>query len=695
MGIIKQKLFFFLKVVLLKNFFISELDYIFFIYGLAFIILFAVLQSLKKLSGHNMRWEPLAYFALLHGLLEWSDLVALSLGDSYVFKYFRLILMTASFLPIIEFARSNAKKPPTNLIYLPLAFVIIYFIATQNLAEANGFARYFVLLPGGLWASMVLFEKSSETFEFSSDYKRIAIFMFGYSLSAGAVVPKSELFPAIILNHDSFLEMFGFPIQLLRAFFAVGIAYNMWKLWRKINTSKGLMFGIASNYSSGGIAAYSVICIVFFGWIGLYFETNYIFGLLDLHTIKTMRLFEILKIASLAVLAIAVFMYIQKNVTSKLHLDIAQKILEALFSSSPNPMFVKYANNKYALVNDSFAKIYGADKENIVDSCDTDFIDSPLAKIRLKDNSGINVTKETLNIDGKAKIYNTAFSHFTLKHSRMSVGIMSDITALTEAMQKLEELNKNLEKEVNVRVEELRQKDYMLIQQSRIASMGEMISAIAHQWRQPLNSLGIMVQDTAFTYSDGELDETYIKEFVKKAMQQINFMSKTIDDFRNFLKPDKGKTIFSPATKIKEIMDILAVQLKNHEIGISLTEADGAVEGYDKEFGQVILNILNNAKDAFVENKTLSPFIKITESVQGDSFVISIEDNAGGIPKDIVERVFEPYFSTKEEGKGTGIGLYISKMIIESNMNGILSVQNIGDGARFVIELPLSDSSAT
>jgi signal transduction histidine kinase len=219
--------------------------------------------------------------------------------------------------------------------------------------------------------------------------------------------------------------------------------------------------------------------------------------------------------------------------------------------------------------------------------------------------------------------------------------------------------------------------------------MGEMISAIAHQWRQPLNSLGIMVQDTAYTYTDNDMNEEYIKEFVKKAMQQINFMSKTIDDFRNFLKPDKEKTIFAPSTKIKEIIDILSIQLKSHDIQISLLESQGVIEGYDKEFGQVILNILNNAKDALIQNKTASPSITVTESVQNNRFIISIEDNAGGIPEDIIGRVFEPYFSTKEEGKGTGIGLYISKMIIESNMGGAISAENVESGARFVIELPL------
>ena len=141
--------------------------------------------------------------------------------------------------------------------------------------------------------------------------------------------------------------------------------------------------------------------------------------------------------------------------------------------------------------------------------------------------------------------------------------------------------------------------------------------------------------------------------------------------------------------KIQEIIDILSVQLKNNNIQITVSKSQGAVEGYDKEFGQVILNILNNAKDAFLENKTQSPSIIVTESIQNNRFVVSIEDNAGGISEDIVGRVFEPYFSTKEEGKGTGIGLYISKMIIESNMGGTINVENVGSGARFIIELPL------
>ena len=223
----------------------------------------------------------------------------------------------------------------------------------------------------------------------------------------------------------------------------------------------------------------------------------------------------------------------------------------------------------------------------------------------------------------------------------------------------------------------------ILQQQNKMASMGEMIGAIAHQWRQPLNEIGISIQNTKYDFRNGEIDEKYIKEFIDENRKVIEFMSKTIDDFRGFFRVDKEKKDFNVKEAIEKVVSMLSAQLKDHQISLDISGDDFDIVNLESEFQQVILNIISNAKDALIENKIQNPKIEI---VLKDNSVY-IKDNGGGIPKDIIERIFEPYYTTKEQGKGTGMGLYMSKMIIEDNMGGGLYVENVDDGAVFIIDL--------
>ena len=259
--------------------------------------------------------------------------------------------------------------------------------------------------------------------------------------------------------------------------------------------------------------------------------------------------------------------------------------------------------------------------------------------------------------------------------------IREDITA----KKQLEELNHTLEERIEKAVEQNSQKDKLLLEQSKLAAMGEMIGAIAHQWRQPLNTLAMKIQFLEDDYEDELLDEKYLREFSNESMQLIHFMSKTIDDFRNFFILDKKKIQFDILEKIQETTSILEPQLKTHKINLMITGESFMVLGYPNEFQQVVLNIVNNAKDAMIENHTKEGMIHI--SLDTTTHTMIIKDNAGGIPQDILPRIFEPYFTTKEQGKGTGLGLYMSKMIIEDNMHGKLQVYNESGGAKFIIQL--------
>ena len=237
-------------------------------------------------------------------------------------------------------------------------------------------------------------------------------------------------------------------------------------------------------------------------------------------------------------------------------------------------------------------------------------------------------------------------------------------------------------------MEELRQKDQLLLQQSRQAAMGEMLGNIAHQWRQPLNSLGLIVQELPIMYSLGKMNKEYLENNVQKAKQVIFHMSQTIDDFRNFFTPNKAKVFFEIGEVIQKTLSLVEGSLLSQRIKTRIVMAgESSISGYPNEFSQVLLNILLNARDAFAEKKIAEPQIEIAVATDDVATIITVTDNAGGIPEEVLGRVFEPYFTTKASDKGTGIGLYMAKTIIEKNMDGTLSVSNTPEGAAFRIEI--------
>jgi two-component system C4-dicarboxylate transport sensor histidine kinase DctB len=233
------------------------------------------------------------------------------------------------------------------------------------------------------------------------------------------------------------------------------------------------------------------------------------------------------------------------------------------------------------------------------------------------------------------------------------------------------------------------EQEAIIIEQSRNAAMGEMINNIAHQWRQPLNAIGLLIQNMQIAYEMGILDDAYMQRSVTKAVSLTSMMSTTIDDFRNFFKPNKEKKLFDCANAIEHTLAIIDANMKNSDISIESELPKGVYfESYENEFSQVMLNILLNAKDILVEKKNLQTkkiWIRLYED--DTKIVVAVEDNGGGIHKDIIGKVFDPYFTTKADNKGTGIGLYMSKIIIEEHMSGSLSVQNSQEGAEFCIAL--------
>ena len=297
---------------------------------------------------------------------------------------------------------------------------------------------------------------------------------------------------------------------------------------------------------------------------------------------------------------------------------------------------------------------------------------------------------------GTNKFANNELSYRIKVTSKDEIGKLeesfNDMAIKIENLLKEEkELNETLEEKVKEEIKKQRQQEQILIQQSRLASMGEMIGNIAHQWRQPLNALSLVIQNIKFSYETNELDEEFLDKSVKKANLLTTNMSRTIDDFRSFFKPNKTKEKFSLNDSVEKALELIEPTFEHHEINLLKEESKNVIyiNGYKNEFSQALLNILNNSKDALLENKIKKAQIEICFYEENNFAIIEIKDNALGINEEIIEKVFDPYFTTKEEGKGTGIGLYMSKTIIESNMDGKLSVHNINDGVMFKIRVPI------
>ena len=254
-------------------------------------------------------------------------------------------------------------------------------------------------------------------------------------------------------------------------------------------------------------------------------------------------------------------------------------------------------------------------------------------------------------------------------------------------LKKMEKLNSGLKDKVDNEVNNNLKKDRLMMQQSRLAQMGEAISMIAHQWRQPLNTLSLVTEGIHIKYTIGKLDSETMNKFNTTAQKQIQQMSNTIDDFRDFFKPEKERLVFPVDKTINHIMTILEYMIAKEAITLDTTIEDELyISGYHNELGQVLINIINNAKDALNDmpnNK--ERLIKLDAYRDGDRVYITIKDNAGGIPKAIEGSIFDPYFSTKTQKNGTGLGLYMSRIIIKEHMNGTLELDNSESGAKFIL----------
>jgi signal transduction histidine kinase len=250
----------------------------------------------------------------------------------------------------------------------------------------------------------------------------------------------------------------------------------------------------------------------------------------------------------------------------------------------------------------------------------------------------------------------------------------------------LESYRRDLEKKVEYAIENIREKDHIIIKQSRQAAISELIANLSHQWRQPLNTVMALIQD--IEYSGKDINVDYLRQQSEKAMAIIQEMSDTIDDLRYFFQPLEMKDSFNTREVLKHCQKLLEPSLREEQILLKLdNDKDIMIDGYRNDYAQVILQVINNSRDALIERGGSEKVIKVTTKEAEGRSKVEISDNGGGIPEDVIEHIFEPYYSTKFKSPGRGLSLYMCQIVIEKNMAGRIWARNSDEGAIIEIEV--------
>jgi len=386
---------------------------------------------------------------------------------------------------------------------------------------------------------------------------------------------------------------------------------------------------------------------------------------------------SIIIIMILSVIVVTLRANIQRRQKVELALSNRLEFDKVLLDTIPNPIYYKNIEGKFLGCNLAFAQLVNSSRDEVIGKTAFDFFPNEIA------SKNTAIDKELL------ETFSTSTSEFTfytksneMKHIILNKAVYKNIDGTVGGIVCI----------MDDITERVQQKQF-LIQQSKLAEMGDMVAAIAHQWNEPLVELSALVQDIQTSYLLNELKDMEVKDFVNDSMVQIKYMSRTLSDFRNFLKPSTTKKLFSITKALNEINEIIGKQVFYSNINMSFNYINDNEElliyGYENEFKQVLLNLINNAKNKIIEknldsNKKGSININIQRCTNFNT--IEIIDDAGAIDEKIINSIFEPYFTTKEDG--TGIGLYMAKVIIEDKMRGTISVKNDSDNVIFTIKLP-------
>ncbi|WP_375723865.1 ABC transporter substrate-binding protein [Arcobacter sp. KX21116] len=422
----------------------------------------------------------------------------------------------------------------------------------------------------------------------------------------------------------------------------------------------------------------------------------------------------IVQLIFITLVLISIFIYwnlklkdeIKKKEMAKKKLQDSEEKFRTLFNVAPVLLNAFDEKGKVVLWNKECEKVFGWKKEDIIK------VENPLSMFYPKKEDQQKVLDSLKEI--QYNIYQewhpqtkngeniiTMWANIKLPNNEV-INLGYDITKqrayeyslnqkteqLAIAKKQLEELNNSLEEKIELEIEKSTKHQMILMHQSKLAQMGEMIENIAHQWRQPLAQINSSVLLIDAVLSKNKFEDNTIENKLLEIESLTSYMSKTIDDFKNFFNPNKQKSIFKIESAIEKAYDVVKGSLNIHQIKITKNiNKELKCKSYIYELQQVILTLLNNAIDALVIMDIRTPEIIISVYESNNNIIITIEDNALGIKEDLLEKIFVPYFTTKHKSQGTGLGLYMAKLIIEDGLNGKLKVENKQHGACFIIEI--------
>lgn len=478
--------------------------------------------------------------------------------------------------------------------------------------------------------------------------------------------------------------------------------YGLWDFY----LDYGIVGGFLTSANSQAEAACKIVDQIFSGKMASMIPivdkspNRYIFDYHELKTYKinippTLNHYEIINkpfslydeyksviwlLISIASAVLMIVIFLMKNVRKRKHSEMALKnqleFMRVLLDTIPNPIYYSNVEGEYLGGNKAFATLYDLSKEEMIGKSAFDFFPKEWAQERRENDvvllrsKGSETFELMLHLPKKRpKLFTFNKAVYTNIDGTVG-GIVCVMDDTTERLQHRQ----------------------FLIQQSKLTEMGEMIAGVAHQWNEPLVELSAIMQDMEFCFNTGEMDSKKMKEFVRDSIIQIQYMSQTLKDFRNFLKPSTRKSLFCAKKALLEVLEIIGRQIFYSHIDLVVTyskpEGIFPVFGYENEFKQVLLNVINNAKNKIVKTrKGENIFIHIAYEELQTKIVIT--DNGGKVPDKIIGFIFDPYFTTSKNG--TGLGLYMAKIIIEDKMGGNISVKNIGNNVEFTIVVPNSD----
>jgi len=405
---------------------------------------------------------------------------------------------------------------------------------------------------------------------------------------------------------------------------------------------------------------------------------------------------RIIIIATAVFVVLSIIIYFVQKTNKKLRI-IKEKLEESLNNfeiliNSTIQTVIIYKNGVCIDANDVACKMLGYKKEELIGKNILELFSDRYKKIvsdKMKEEHTEAYEAEFVRKDGSIVYALAKGDYITIDGEKVRVGSAVDITKIKHLQKQLNELNRTLEKRIAEEIKKNREKDTIMMQQSKLASMGEMLSMIAHQWRQPLNTIAANINTLLLKIELGGLDNELLKEKLNGISEYVKHLSATIDDFRDFFRPDKQKDKVTVEKLIDDTLKISREHIESKNINIKLDlRYRGYIFTYANELKHVILNLINNARDALLENYVKEPYIKIISYEEKDNIFIVVRDNAGGIKEELIHKIFKPYFSTKNSESGTGLGLYMSKIIVEGHLKGTIDVKNTQEGAEFTITLP-------